>query len=204
MTLATALADPPTISDETILQRLLQRIVNRDCEALGQLYDLSLGRIHAVIFRVLRHPGDAEEVVSDLYLQVWEKAGDYLPARGSVMAWMQNMAWSRAVDRLRRGRRRARDISLHPESGEDAYADCEGLDAAQVAEAWSSAKAVQAALARLSEVQQRVLRLAFYQDMTHQDIAQLTDLPLGTVKSHARRGLAALRAALVEHGLKHD
>lgn len=190
----------PATSDDSTLQALLARVASRDPAALSELYDRTLGRTHGMVTRVLRNPSDAEETVCDLYLQVWEKARDYLPERGSVMAWMLNMAWSRAVDRLRRGRRHARDISLHPEDGEDAYRDCEGLDAEQTASAWTSARAIRNAFAVLTEPQRLVLTLAFYEDMTHQDIAAKTDMPLGTVKSHARRGLAALREALAQDG----
>lgn len=190
---------PATADDET-LRELLQRIAGRDSAALASLYDLTLGRTHGLVLRVLRNQSDAEETVCDLYMQVWERAGDYAPERGTVLAWMLNMAWSRAVDRLRRGRRHSRDVSLHPEDGEDAYRDCEGLDAEQAASAWTSARAIRRAFETLTEPQRRVLTLAFYEDMTHQDIAHQTHLPLGTVKSHARRGLAMLRAALGGEG----
>ena len=135
-------ASLPSTVDDTLLKGLLGRIAERDSSALSELYALTLGRMHGMVMRVLRNPSDAEETVGDLYLQVWEKARDYLPERGSVMAWMLNMAWSRAVDRLRRGRRHARDVSLHPEDGEDTYRDCEGLDAEQSAAAWTSARAI--------------------------------------------------------------
>jgi RNA polymerase sigma-70 factor, ECF subfamily len=190
----------PATSDESALHALIERIAGGDSRALGQLYDLTLGRTYGVVMRVLRNNADAEETVGDLYMQVWDKATDYLPERGSVMAWLLNMAWSRAVDRLRRGRRRARDISLHPDDGTDPYRDCEGLEPEQMASAWMSAKAIEAAFAVLTDPQRLVLTLAFYEDMTHLDIASKTDLPLGTVKSHARRGLAALRDALAAEG----
>ncbi len=195
-------ASLPATIDETLLKGLLRRIADRDSTALSQLYTLTLGRMHGMVIRVLRNASDAEETVGDLYLQVWDKAADYVPERGSVMAWMLNMAWSRAVDRLRRGRRHSRDVSLHPEDGEDAYRDCEGLDAEQSAAAWTSARALRDAFSALTEPQRLVLTLAFYDDMTHLDIAAKTDLPLGTVKSHARRGLATLRAALALGGLE--
>ncbi len=195
-------ASLPATIDDTLLKGLLRRIVDRDSTALSELYTLTLGRMHGMVMRVLRNASDAEETVGDLYLQVWDKAPDYVPERGSVMAWMLNMAWSRAVDRLRRGRRHSRDVSLHPEDGEDAYRDCEGLDAEQSAAAWTSARALRDAFSVLTEPQRLVLTLAFYDDMTHLDIAAKTNLPLGTVKSHARRGLSALRAALAQDGLE--
>lgn len=190
-------------SDEGELQTLLKAISGREQNALGLLYDRTLGRVYGLILRVVRNPADAEEVVSDLYLQVWERAGDYHPERGSVIAWLKTMAWSRAVDRQRRSRRFANEVELHPDREDAAYMECESLSAEAAVSAWSSASAVQAAFSVLSDVQKKILTLAFHQDMTHQDIAALTELPLGTVKSHARRGLTALREALGAEGRDH-
>ena len=178
------------------LQAVLLRIADHDEHALGRFYDLTLSRIYGLILRVVRNPADAEEVVGDVYLQVWEKACDFRPERGCVLAWLKTLAWSRAVDRQRRGRKYAMEVELHPEAPESAYTECESRNAEAALMAWSSADAVAKAFRVLSDVQKLILTLAFQQDMSHQDIAQHTGLPLGTVKSHARRGLAALRTAL--------
>jgi RNA polymerase sigma-70 factor (ECF subfamily) len=183
-------------SDEPELQGLLRAIGAHDEMALGRFYDCTLSRVYGLIQRVVRNPADAEEVVSDLYLQVWERACDYQAERGSVTAWLKTMAWSRAVDRQRRSRRFAREVDLHPDQDDAAYTECESLSAEAAVMAWTSANAVQRAFRVLSDVQKQVLTLAFQQEMTHQDIAAMTQIPLGTVKSHARRGLAALREAL--------
>ena len=183
-------------SEQAELQVELLRIADRDELALGRFYDLTLSRIYGLILRVVRNPADAEEVVGDVYLQVWEKACDFRSERGCVLAWLKTLAWSRAVDRQRRGRRYAMEVELHPEGSEPAYTECEGQDAEAAVMAWSSADAVAKAFRVLSDVQKQILTLAFHQEMSHQDIAQQTGLPLGTVKSHARRGLAALRTAL--------
>lgn len=182
--------------DQAELGSVLARIADRDQAALGRFYDLTLSRIYGLILRVVRNPADAEEVVGDVYLQVWDKAGDFRAERGSALAWLKTLAWSRAVDRQRRGRKFAVEVELHPEGGDDAYMQCEGLTAEAALMAWSSADAVASAFRVLSDIQKQILTLAFQQDMSHQDIAQQTGLPLGTVKSHARRGLAALRTAL--------
>jgi RNA polymerase sigma-70 factor, ECF subfamily len=176
---------------------LIYRIARQDSDALAKLYELTVSRIYAVVMRVLRHAADAEEVIGDVYLQVWEKAGLFESGRGSVIAWMNTMAWSRAVDKLRKTKREYAHQSLHPEDLDAAYTECEELSVEQIAESWSSARAIQAAMAGLSEIQQKVLRLAYSEDLSHQDIANVLDLPLGTVKSHCRRGLAALREVLV-------
>jgi RNA polymerase sigma-70 factor, ECF subfamily len=183
---------------EEALACLLAQIAGRDARALASFYDATLSKVYGLILRVVRNPADAEEVVGDLYLQVWDQAGAFDPARGSALAWLRTLAWSRATDRSRRYRRHAMDVALHPEDDSAAYAhaECEELAPEALASAWSSARAVQRAFAVLSDVQRRILTLAYQQDMSQQDIAHATGLPLGTVKSHARRGLALLREAL--------
>lgn len=189
--------------DEGELRGLLSQVAKHDEQALGSFYDRTLSRVYGLILRVVRNPADAEEVVSDLYLQVWERAGDYQPERGPAIAWLRTLAWSRAVDRQRRSRRFAREVELHPEAADGAYAECESQSAELAVMAWSSAQAVQRSFSALSDAQKRILTLAFQQDMSHQEISVATRIPLGTVKSHARRGLAALRQALGGEGGEH-
>jgi RNA polymerase sigma-70 factor (ECF subfamily) len=190
---AAALPDAP---DEAALVALMGRIRFGDAEALGQLYDLALGRVYGLALRVLRQPQDAEEVVSDVFLQVWDQAVGYCPQRGSVMAWLQTLAWSRAVDRVRRLRRQRLEVSLHPEGDEDAYASGEDLPVDALVDHLGNVQALQQAFRSLSPVQRSVLELAYHEELSQPEIAERTGLPLGTVKSHARRGLAALRDAL--------
>jgi RNA polymerase sigma-70 factor, ECF subfamily len=176
---------------------LIRRISQRDQNALSELYELTVSRVYGLAMRVLRNTSDAEEVVSDVYLQIWDKAQSFEISRGSVAAWMNTMAWSRAMDRLRKSKRDFMKDALHPEDLVATYTECEGLSIEQMAESWSSAKTIQAAFQELSEIQQRVLRLAYTDDLSHQDIANTLSLPLGTVKSHVKRGLSALRSVLI-------
>jgi RNA polymerase sigma-70 factor, ECF subfamily len=176
---------------------LIARITKRDPQALTQFYELTVSKVYAVVTRVLRNAADAEEVVSDVYLQIWDKAANFEAERGSAMAWINTLAWSRAVDKLRKNRRDAPQQSLHPEGFESAYIECEELTAEQLTESWSSANAIHIAFQALSEIQQKVLRMAYTEELSQQDIANKLDLPLGTVKSHCKRGLEALRKILV-------
>lgn len=188
--------EAPVEALETELLALVARLRFGDAEALGRLHDLTLGRLYAVALRVLRDPLDAEEVVSDVLLQVWRQADSYCPERGAVLAWMQTLAWTRSVDRMRRLRRHRACEPLPPESPDPAYASDEAAPAAAMLDRLVNAHRVRTALAGLSPAQRRVLTLAFGEDLSHPEIARRTGWPLGTVKSHARRGLAALRAAL--------
>lgn len=172
-------------------------VVRRDPEALGRLYDLSLGAVYALVQRVLVHPQDSEEVVADVYLQVWERAEAWNPQRGPVLAWLRTLAWSRALDHYRRRRREWQRRGVHPVDPGDSYAlacpDSDGIDPMAL---HVDARAAVAALAALAPAQREVLGLVFGEGLSHADVAARTGWPLGTVKSHARRGLAALRAAL--------
>jgi RNA polymerase sigma-70 factor, ECF subfamily len=178
-------------------RELIHRVAARDSKALSELYELTVSRVYAVVMRVLRHAADAEEVISDVYLQIWDKADSFQPERGTAMAWMNTLAWSRAVDKLRKVKRELIHQALHPDDLDGTYTECEELSAEQIAESWSSGKAIQKALQGLSEIQQQILRLAYTEDLSQQDIAIALNLPLGTVKSHCRRGLAALREVLL-------
>ncbi|MFT3806365.1 sigma-70 family RNA polymerase sigma factor [Arenimonas sp.] len=189
--------------DSAQLAELLERIGQRDSEALSRLYELTLGRVYAVAMRVLENPADAQETVGDVYLQVWSKAADYRTERGEPMAWLQTLAWSRALDRRRRRQRQSREVELHPEEAQDTYTECEEISVEQAAERWWSARAVRRAFVELSEAQQVVLRMLFEEDMSQQEVAEKTGWPLGTVKSHSRRGLAVLREALLKGGQDH-
>ncbi len=189
-------AAPVAELDEAQLVALIGRIRFGDADALGSLYDLALGRVYGLALRVLRQPQDAEEVVGDVFLQVWDRAVSYCPERGAVMAWLLTLTWSRAVDRLRRGRRQRLEQPLHPDGHDDAYTPGEDGAAPALIERLDQAQAIQRALAALTPAQRHVLELAYQEELSQPEIAQRTGLPLGTVKSHARRGLAALRAAL--------
>ncbi|WP_176693108.1 sigma-70 family RNA polymerase sigma factor [Arenimonas terrae] len=191
---------PPLDPDEAVLVALIGRIRFGDADALGQLYDLALGRVYGLALRVLRQPQDAEEVVSDVFLQVWDRAVSYCPERGAVMAWLLTLAWSRAVDRRRRGRRQRLEQPLHPGGADEAYTPGEDESAPVLIERLDQAKAIRRALEALTPAQRRVLELSYQEELSQPEIAQRTGLPLGTVKSHARRGLAALRAALQGEG----
>ena len=201
--MATASADAPAFTlpdapDESALVALMGRIRFGDAEALGTLYDLALGRVYGLALRVLRQPQDAEEVVGDVFLQVWDQAVSYCPQRGSVMAWLQTLAWSRSVDRLRRLRRQRLEQPLHPDGDEDAYRAGEDQPADALLDHLGNVQSLRRAFEHLTPIQRRVLELAYHEELSQPEIAERTGLPLGTVKSHARRGLAALREALQE------
>lgn len=173
----------------------LLRLRQRDLRALDALYELSVERLHAIACRVCGNAADAEEVVADVYQYAWERAADFDPARGSGLAWLSMLAWSRASERRRRQRPTTSIDALHPDGTPASYASCEDGD--PLAELVDGHR-VRAALARLEETPRRLILMAFFDGASHGDIAARTGMPLGTVKSHIRRGIDKLRTLLEE------
>ena len=189
----------PTKSDEEQAadpwRVLILRIVKRDQSALGDLRHACLTRIHTVAKRILGDTEDTEEVIYDVLLWVWHHPERHDPERGSVSAWLNNLTWSRAIDRLRK-RRRQQDI-LHPEVADEAYPV-----ATVEPETWLSmvdcGSRVHRAMATLTSAQRELVLLAFFEGLSHQEIADRVARPLGTVKSLIRRGILQMRSVLEE------
>ncbi len=184
------------------LAALVFRVTLLDQAALGQLYDLTVNRAFAVAMRVLGNPADVEKAIASAYQQLWEQASHYVAERGSVMGWLMNMVWTRAVDLARRRRVHLSLDQLHLENAISSYMNCED-ESARLIDAFQAGSAVRCALGQMKPVVRRLLELAFVAGLSHPEIAVRTRLPLGTVKSHIRRGLVELRRRLSTQGL-HD
>jgi RNA polymerase sigma-70 factor (ECF subfamily) len=169
---------------------LLARMGTRETSALAQLYDRHAGRALGVAHRVLGDRGEAEEVVQDVFLQLWNAPARYDARRGKFTTWLVVMARSRALDRVRQRATRARAQAQDPRPGASApSAESQVL-------AVEARRSVQAALASLPESQRQAIELSFYRGLSHSEIARETGEPLGTVKSRMSRAVAALRQAL--------
>ena len=172
---------------------LLARIALRDATALSSLYDLTAGAVYGVCCRILRDPSDAEEVTGDVFLQVWQKTSRFDPGRGAALTWLLTLARSRAIDRLRsRGAARRHETGL--DDGDDSPSSDPGPEArSSLAQ---RAALVRNALADLPDEQREVLELAYFEGLTHSEIAERLAQPLGTAKSRIRLALAHLRRSL--------
>jgi RNA polymerase sigma-70 factor (ECF subfamily) len=172
------------------LEACVRRIAAGEDDGLNRLYDLTVARVYSLARAVTGSSEDAEEVSCETYVQVWNEAARFDSARGSVLGWLMSICRSRALDARRRRLVRARADRQEPP--QDAAADGpEDLLALLEKES-----AVRAAVAGLSPLRRQLIALAFFQGMTHAEIAQAVALPLGTVKSHLRRALGALRECL--------
>jgi RNA polymerase sigma-70 factor (ECF subfamily) len=176
-------------------QSAVVRMAAGDQAALAEFYDRHGRAVYSLAFRILRDQRDAEEVVQDVFAQAWRESARYNTRRGSVMAWLMTLTRSRAVDRLR-GRR------SRPENALAADPRAEITDAAALADeqlAWSvRADRVRAALDALPVLQRVAIELAFYEGLTHAEIAARLEEPLGTVKTRIRQGLLKLRERLAD------
>lgn len=171
----------------------LARIARGDERAFERFYDATLARVFAVVRRICFDAGLAEEVVEDVYVQVWREAARFDAARGVVLAWLLMMARSRALDALRKAEPAmvsADPLALADEPMSD-DADPLGL-----LEALRRDSEVRVALATLPVRERQMIALAFFRGMTHAEISAAMHCPLGTVKTAIRRALSALRARL--------
>jgi RNA polymerase sigma-70 factor, ECF subfamily len=180
-------ADPPDNAPA-----LLRQIAGGDGEAFRRFYDRYASLIFTFAFRLLGSRSDAEDLLQEVFLQVWRQAQSYNPDRGSPEAWLITMTRSRAIDKLRSIRRR--DMSPLP-PGESVPPEGE----AQVGpptQALEAKLTVQGVLTRLPAAQRTVLEMAYFDGLTQSEIAAQLREPLGTVKTRMRAGLERLRGFL--------
>ena len=192
-----AVPDPDPSGDrEAVDADLLQRIAQGDRDAFARLYDRFSGPLYGTALRIVREPAEAQDVVHDAFITLWEKAATFETTRGSAFSWAITLVRNRAIDRVRMRRRRAElladsapdDLGLAAMAGSESGADA--------AVSGDEARAVRAAVATLPAEQQKALELAFFGGLTQEEIARKLSEPLGTVKARIRRGLIKLRDAL--------
>ena len=176
---------------------LMERILRRDPSALETLYDRYARSVYSLVLRISQQPASAEEIVQDVFLQLWKSADRFQISRGPLEPWLFTMARNRALDflRLKREKQRRREDSVEDDLPIAAVArpDPEGaIDLSRRAEK------VRALMTSLPATQRRAIELAFFEGMSHSEIAAAMGEALGTVKSWIRGGLLRLRESLEE------
>jgi RNA polymerase sigma-70 factor (ECF subfamily) len=175
---------------------LLQRIAMRDEAALAALYDRHSRLAYSVIMRILGSPSDAEDVLQDTFVRVWSRADTYNAGLGAPATWLARIARNRAIDRLR-ARRVQGPVAIEsavpradgPRAGEPVTRDTPETLLVDNA----TADAVRGALATLTPAQRVLIEAAFFEGHTHSELATRFGVPLGTVKTRIRTGLATMR-----------
>ena len=174
---------------------LLEAVKRKDRGAFETLYDNTVKHLYSLAFRVTRHHETAEEVVSDVYLQVWRLAGQYDATRGNVMAWLTVLCRSRALDTLRR----SRSATLHETDSDTSNIEATSSEPVQdMLIAVEEHSAVHNALMKLDSQQRQLLALAYFRGYSHSELAKFTGLPVGTVKTQIRRSLMVLKSVLTK------
>jgi RNA polymerase sigma factor (sigma-70 family) len=192
-----AVADPETLQ----LQGWVSRMAQGDAQAMEQLYDASCKRVYALVRRFIADDTSAHDVTQEVYLQAWQHAARFDGERGSVMAWLLNLARSRALDAWRKAA--SSPVLINSEAADEAAS--QWLSTAQPSdflEAADRQAVLYEALQDLPAVARQMLSLAFFHDMSHSEISAHLQTPLGTVKSTVRRALINLRAHLQQRGLQ--
>ncbi len=165
--------------------------------AFGVLYDQTVQRVHAMVRRYVKDEGAAQEVTEDIFFMAWSQAHKFDATRGSVLAWLLTIARSKALDAWRQ--QAARWVQFDSEVADDQLAQIPALGMPDdILEAMDQQHAVHAALQGVSPAARQMISLAFFQGLTHTEISDHLQTPLGTVKTTIRRALISMRDVLQE------
>ncbi len=168
---------------------LIERVVARDPSAIGELYDRHSRLLYGLILRIVRDRSEAEEILQEVFVQVWTRGETYDVAIGPPVAWLVRIARNRAIDRLRASQVRSRtaEAAPRPPAVENPETSAEATERQRV---------VKRALDALPGDQRLLIESAYFLGMTHSELAVHFGLPLGTVKTRVRTGMMALRREL--------
>lgn len=189
-----SLEPDPSVELELEIQ-LLRQTAQGDRGSFEQLYERFSGVLFSTAYRVLNSPEAAEDVLQDVFVQIWEKAPLYDSTRGKPLTWAVTLTRNKSIDRLRSVQRRNRlqeDVEKESASFEQ-FDDRSSLDAVEGVE---KAQMIRAAISKLSSDQRIAIELAFFSGLTQTEIAERLQEPLGTVKARIRRGMMKLREVI--------
>jgi RNA polymerase sigma-70 factor, ECF subfamily len=179
---------PPRTAETTSDWSLLARVGQKDEEALSALYDRYSGLLFSEAIRILRDSGAAEEILQDLFFQVWRTPDRFDPARGSLAGWLLVAARNRAISKLRRKSRQTEELN---ENGVSFSVDVESHAAQKLL-----LDKVRTVMGSLPENQREALECAYFEGMSHSEIVEKTGQPLGTVKTRIRSAMGSLKKVL--------
>lgn len=200
------MATPSAAEKTERLADLLARTAMSDQSAFAELYRITSGQLYGVALRMLRDQAAAEEILQDAYVSVWHHAGTYAAAKSQPMTWLTSIVRNRCLDQLRR--RELDTVPMNRDSGDDDgeiemdFA-AEGPGPMDMLVAGAESRSVRSCVETLEGGQKQAIALAFYQGLTHAELAEQLRQPLGTIKSWVRRGLERLRQCLDRSGYVH-
>jgi RNA polymerase sigma-70 factor (ECF subfamily) len=174
---------------------LLGRVGRGDRTSFGELYERFSGVLFSTAYRVLNNQEAAEDVIQEVFLQIWEKAPLYDPARGKPLTWAVTLTRNRAIDRLRSAQRRGR-LRDDLEREAQTFEQFDDRDSFEAVDSVEKGRLVREAMKKISSEQRESLELAFFSGLTQTEIADQLREPLGTIKARIRRGMIRLRSLL--------
>ena len=189
------MSQAPETDDRAIELDLLARVAKRERAAFEQLYARYVNILYATAMKFLKEDADAQDVVQDVFIQIWDKAKLYDPAKGKPLTWALTLTRNRSIDRIRAIQRRTR---LRDDFEKETVVDeSAGLrEALSGVDASETSQILRDAVGRLSPEQRKVIELAFFGGLTQSEVADRLGEPLGTIKARARRGLMKLKEIL--------
>jgi RNA polymerase sigma-70 factor, ECF subfamily len=187
---------PSQQATSTIDPTLLARVAKGDHQAFSQLYDHSSTLLFTLAVRILGNHEEAAELLQDVYLEVWRKVSRYDVGRGTPIAWLITLTKSRAIDRLRARTARGHHTTGSVEAGTATQRTDEGPSPFETKADQELRTAVITAVAGLPQAQQQAIELAYYEGLSHTEIASRLNQPLGTVKTRIKLGMSKLREVL--------
>ena len=188
------MSDQPSLPDENLEIELLENTARGDRASFRQLYERYAGVLFSSAFRVLNDQTETEDVVQDVFVQIWDKASLYDRKRGKPLTWALTLTRNKSIDRLRSVKRRHR---LRDEAEKEASVDEQlGTGSDRPAQQVSSSETnrlVRDAVLKLSDEQRQAIEMAYFGGLTQNEIARELAEPLGTVKARIRRGMIKLK-----------
>jgi RNA polymerase sigma-70 factor, ECF subfamily len=185
------------MTDEATLQSLLSRVALQDRAALRSLYDATAGRLLAIVQRMLDDRAMAEDVIQDTFVTVWQRAAQFPQLRTSPLAWLTTIARHRAIDLMRK-RKPETSLTWQDDDGQEHQhdvADDSGTPQDQLQGRQDDSR-LSHCVGTLDEAPRQAVLLAYYEGLTHEELAARLQRPLGTVKTWVRRSLLQLKTCL--------
>ena len=194
------MADSAATDRSARLAALVARVAMADQQAFAELYRQTSSHLYGVALRILREPAMAEEILQEAYVSVWHHAGTYVAAKSQPLTWLTSIVRNRSLDQLRR--RDIDTVTLTPESDDEPAFDPPAGDPSpmELLLAGAEAQSVRDCVEALDAGPKQAIALAFFQGLSHAELAAQMREPLGTVKSWVRRGLERLKRCLDSAG----
>jgi RNA polymerase sigma-70 factor (ECF subfamily) len=182
------------VPDQELDLELFRRMGARDRAAFAEFYDRHAARLYSLAHRILNDPVEAQDVLQDAFMQIWEKAADFNPKLGRPSFWIVTVVRNKAIDRIRASQRRTR---LAESAGLESAFALNGTPAAnETVHNHENAALIRSAIVELPEDQRKAIEMAFFSGLTQNEISTKLSQPLGTIKARIRRGLLKLREQL--------